>query len=131
MVIFFVPLVPILIAVFLIGSSVASELQQRLDNILVVLTIIIIIAYLIIAISNLVNKYLSVTRKVISSISCVVGAIISRVAVKMFIEELASIKSDVFMLIEFAFVAVVGGCICLLVVSGIMYFCYCVVGQND
>ena len=131
MVIFFVPLVPILIAVFLIGSSVASELQQRLDSILVILTVIIIIAYVIIAISNLVNKYLSTTRKVLSTIFCVVGAIVSRAAVKMFLSELASIKSDVFLLIEFAFVGLVGGAICLLVVIGCMYFCYCVIGQND
>lgn len=131
MVIFFVPLAPIVIAIFLIGTGVASELQQRLDNILIILTIIMIILYVFIAISNLVDRCLSVTRKVISTIACVAGAVISRMAIKMFLEELASIKSDVFMLIEFAFVAVVGGAICLLVVFGIMYFCYCVIGQND
>lgn len=130
MFIFLVPLAPIVIAVFLIGSGLASELQQRLDGILLVLTIIVALIYLFIAISNLVDKSLSKTRKVISTIACVVCTFISRAAMRIFIGELASIKSDLFMLIEFAFVAVVGGALCLLVVYGLMYFCYCVIGQN-
>lgn len=122
-----VPIAPIAIAVICIALGLFGEIQSNLGTISTILTVIVVIIFVGIAIYNLVQK-ISSTRKTVSTIACAAGGVISSLALRTFISALAEIEFGLLGLLEFAFVGVMGGCICLLIVIGCIYAC-CWIGE--
>ena len=122
MVIFFIPIVPIIIAVLLIGLGLFGEVQSWLPTINIILMIVAAVIFIGIAIYNLCSK-ISTTRKIFSTITCMLGGIISVFVVDYFMQALASIEFGLLGLFEFAFVGCVGGAIALLIIMGCIWIC--------
>lgn len=121
--IFIIPLLPIAIALFLIVAGVFGEIQSNINTINTILTICVAVVFAGISIYNLTRDYVSMIKKVFSTLSCGIFGFISSFVLKNFLHELASIDMDVLGVIEFGFVGIIGGCIALLVIMGCIWVC--------
>lgn len=117
------PLAPIVIALFLITAGVFGEIQSNLDTINMILTICNTLVFIGIAIYNLTRDYISIVKKIFSSVSCCVLGIVSAFVLKFFLSELASIDMGILGVLEFGFVGIAGGCITLMIVCGCIMAC--------
>lgn len=123
---FILPLGPILIALVLIVAAVFNAIQggiqSNLDTINTVLIVCVAVVFGGIAIYNL-TQGISSVKKVFSTLTCGVLGVASVFVLKYVLQELASIDTGISGLIEFIFVAVVGGGLALLIVLGCIRVC--------
>ena len=117
-----VPLVPILIGIFCISFGLFGEIQSHLQTINTIVMVIMALVFIGIAIYNITRRT-SVLQKVFSTITCVICGIISTTVLRFLIQELAAIEFGLFGLLEFAFVLLLGGSICSLIVIGCIMVC--------
>lgn len=120
--IFIIPLAPIVIALICIGLGVFGKVQDNISTISNVLMIVSIIVFAGMAIYNLFSN-ISTMRKIFSTITCAVLGTISTWILTAFVHELGEIEFGLLGLIEFAFVLMMGGSICLGIVAGCVYLC--------
>ncbi len=116
------PLTPILIGIVCIALGLFGEIQSNLGAISTFLNVLVIIVFLGIAIYNL-TRQITVVKKVVSTIACVVLGTIAGIVLNTFIRALAEIEFGLLGLIEFVFVVIMGGSIALLIVLGCIMAC--------
>lgn len=117
------PLAPIVLVLFILAGALFSEAQSWLNTLNVVMLVLVACIFIGIAIYNLTRDYVSLEKKVISTLSCAVLGTVSGFAVNYFLNALAEIELGVLGVLEFALVLVMGGSICLLIVIGCICAC--------
>lgn len=117
-----VPLAPVAIGVLCIALGASYQIQSILPTINTILMILVAIIFVGIGIYNLTCE-ISSTRKVLSSICCPLGGLISGYILHSLIESLIQIDLALFGFIEFIFVLIMGGSISLLIVGCCIYAC--------
>lgn len=116
------PLLPIVIGVVLVALGLFGELQSHLAAINIFLIIINVIIFGGIGIYNLTCN-ISTTKKVFSSIACVVFGIVSGITINTFIGVLAEIEFGLLAIVELAVVVCIGGPLALLIIIGCIMAC--------
>lgn len=126
--IFFVPIVPILIAIVILVLSITMQIATAVN----VITTIGWILVIILSISMVVSGFFSDTpwnKKIIGIILSVVSAILSFIESKSFLYGLATTNtSDICGLFEFLFVLIFGG---LIWISGVGMLTYASFNATD
>lgn len=117
------PLLPILIALLFIAFGIFGEIQSNIDAINTIVIIAVAITFIGIAIYNLTRDYVTRNKKILSTIACGVLGTISGYVMHYFVSALGAIEFGILGLIEFIFVLIMGGSICLLIVLGCVVAC--------
>lgn len=128
MVVYFIPIVPVIIFLFLLATGLVGEVLDALNTIHVILGILFGCGYLYTFIHVLRNSA-SETRKVGGIVCTVLSCIVAFVALEYFISSLASIEHSVFMVFEFAFGGIIGGLLLFLLVFGSIHLCLTISGS--
>lgn len=117
------PLVPILIGIFCILLGAFSEIQESINTITIILIIIASLIFLGIIIFNWTKKK-SIINKIVTTATCLVSDFASMGIILYFMEQIGKIEFSVLGLVEFLFVLVVGGCICVAIIIGLISLCF-------
>lgn len=127
MIIFFVPLVPLIIGIFLVISALTGAVAEHISTIHTILAILFLLGFLCVFV-QIVRDGVPGVRRTCGAVLTVVSCIVSMVGLDQLMSTLSSVENSLFVLFEFGIPAIIGGVILLLIVFGSIVLCYHIAG---
>ncbi|MBQ6848486.1 MAG: hypothetical protein IJN76_00330 [Clostridia bacterium] len=127
MIIYIVPLVPLIIGIFLVVSALTGAVAEHITTIHTILAILFLLGFLCVFV-QIVRDGVPGVRRTCGAVLTVVSCIVSMVGLDQLMSILSSVENSLFVLFEFGIPAVIGGAILLLIVFGSIVLCYHVAG---
>ncbi|MBQ3203345.1 MAG: hypothetical protein IJB36_06870 [Clostridia bacterium] len=127
MIIYFFPLVPVIIGVFLIASALVDSVAQHIDTIHTIFFVLILLFFVCVFI-HIVRNGIEGPRRIIAAVLSVVSCVISLIGLEQLMSLLSAAENPLFILFEFALPAVIGGAILLCIIFGSMILCLNIAG---
>ena len=127
MIIYFVPLVPLIIGIFLVVSALTVAVAEHIATIHTVLSILFLLGFLCVFV-QIVRDGVAGVRRTCGAVLTVISCIVSMIGLDQLMSILSSVENSLFVLFEFGIPAIIGGVILLLIVFGSIVLCYHVAG---
>ena len=127
MIIYFIPIVPVIIGVFLVASALVDSIAQHLATIHTILFVLILLVFVGVFI-HIVRNGVEGTRRVMGAVCSIPSCIVSLVGLEQLISLLGAAENPLFILFEFALPAVIGGAVLLCIVIGSALLCLHIAG---